>query len=318
MDDKKLDRLKFYIDVIIRDGGTDDPKQDMINLADYYQYLSERIIPEEYAVDVNENFLLSFESLYLWLQEKLTLLPPNIKNQIEEIFTEKNLCEIFAILSSVSAKDIRRFNRIKSYGVLASVFTSRLDIKINTQQAELVSSRNILDTKVALTRLAQVVRFSASKVSDVSLGSANFEEFKSSYNPDLINKAKVSALVSILKSQITDLPQDKNTELLIEKLDEIETEVKKPKPHWGLIFSTLFVVFGFTADLKTLNPDVYEKPLQTIENILLTVHEEGKVETNKAARKLISESPSKPFSSTKVKDAVLTSRKEDESVKTEN
>ena len=313
MDDQKLKTLKLYMDIIIRDGGSDDPKHDMIMLADYYQYLSDKIFPAEFVIDVKEDFLLCFESLYLWLHEKLTLLSPSIKSQIEEIFTSKNLCEIFAILSSVSPKDIRRYNKNMSLGMLGSFFAPKLELKINDQQAELVSSRNILDTKIALTRLAQVVRFSASKIQDTSFGSSNFDEFKSSYDPDLINKAKMSALVGILKSQVTDLHQDPNTELLLEKLEEIEAEVKKAKPHWGLIFSTLFVIFGFTADLKTLNPDVYEKPLQTIENILFTVHEEGKVETNKSSLKLLGEKPSQPFTSHDNNKAVVnTTRKEDE------
>jgi hypothetical protein len=316
MDDKKLEHLKLYIDIIIRNGGSDDPKHDMTILADYYQYLSDKIIPAEFTVDVKEDFLLCFESLYLWLHEKLSLLSPSIKNQIEEIFTSKNLCEIFAILSSVTPQDIRRYNKSMSLGFFGSLYAPKFDLKINEQQAELVSSRNILDTKIALTRLAQVVRFSASKIQDTSFGSSNFDEFKSSYDPDLINKAKMSALIGILKSQVTDLPQDKNTELLLEKLEEIETEVKKNKPHWGLIFSTLFVIFGFTADLKTLNPDVYEKPLKTIENILFTAHEEGKVEKNNSSLKLIGEEPSQPFQP-KNQEMVNAIRKEDELVETE-
>ncbi|WP_440877484.1 hypothetical protein [Thalassotalea sp. PLHSN55] len=312
MDENKLKVLKYDIDAIIRNGSTGDSKNDMIVLADYYQYLSDKIMPYNFSIDAPEEFLLCFESLYLWLHEKLTLLSPSIKTQIEDIFTNKNLCEIFAILSSISPKDIYRFNRSKSFGVFGSIFAPKLDIKFNDQQAELVSSRNILDTKVALTRLAQVVRFSASKISDVSFGSSSFEEFKSSYDPDLINKAKMSALVGILKSQISDLPQDQNTSLLLEKLDEIESEVKKSKPHWGLIFSTLFVIFGFTADLKTLNPDVYTKPLQTIENILFSAHDEGKVEKNKASIKLLSDSPSQPFSQKQNDEVVVNSRKEDE------
>jgi hypothetical protein len=40
----------------------------------------------------------------------------------------------------------------------------------------------------------------------------------------------------------------------------------------------LFLVFGFIADLKTLNPVIYTKPLQTVEVILLNLHEEGQVE----------------------------------------
>ena len=139
--------------------------------------------------------------------------------------------------------------------------------------------------------------------------------FKSSYNPDLINKAKVSALVGVLISQISDLPQDANTELLLNKLESIESEVKKSKPHWGLIFSTLFVIFGFTADLKTLNPDVYERPLQTIETILFTVHEEGKVETNRKVAGLLNAPDKKDRDSSE--KVMPRSKEEDELIDTE-
>jgi hypothetical protein len=144
-----------------------------------------------------------------------------------------------------------------------------------------------LDTKIALKRLSQVVKFSASKVDDSWAGSSSFDEFKSSYDPDLINKAKMSALISLLKSQISQLPQDANTELLLAKIDSIDNEIRKPNPHWGIIFSTLFVLFGFTADLKTLDPDVYEKPFETIETILQTAHKEGMVETQRKTSGLL-------------------------------
>ncbi|NMR28038.1 hypothetical protein HH219_21370 [Pseudoalteromonas sp. NEC-BIFX-2020_015] len=48
------------------------------------------------------------------------------------------------------------------------------------------------------------------------------------------------------------------------------------------MFSTLFVIFGFTADLKTLDPTIYSKPHKTIEAILFNLHEEGQVENNTA------------------------------------
>jgi hypothetical protein len=288
MEEEDLKILKYYINSIIRDGGTKDPKSDMLKLADYYQYLSSCIQPDEYFIDADKELILNFEALYLWLHERTSILSSSIKEQIENIFKDKNLCEIFAILTSISPKDIRRINRNRSLGAFGNIFAAKLSVDLNDKQAELVTSRNILDTKVALVRLAQVVRFSASKINDYSMGSSNFEDFKSSYNPDLINKVKVSALVGVLKSQISDLPQDENTELLLEKLESIEIEIKKSKPHWGLIFSTLFVIFGFTADLKTLSPDIYEKPLQTIETILFTVHEEGKVETSRKTASLLS------------------------------
>lgn len=292
--------LKMCIDKIVQDGGSDNPKKDMNSLADYYQYLSSCILPEEYRVDANKEFILSFESLFLWLHEKSSSLSPDIKNQINEIFRSKNLCEIFAVLASISPTDIRRINLSRKRKSIFSAFfvSSTRNIKAYEGQAEILSSKSLFDTKVSLVRLAQVVRFSASKINDFSMGSPDFEEFKSSYDPNLINKAKVSALIGVLKSQLSELQQDGNTKLLLEKLDEIETEIKKNKPHWGLIFSTFFVIFGFTADLKTLNPAVYEKPFQTIEKILLTVHEEGQIETNKGIVKLI-KAPSKedPLSS---------------------
>ena len=117
VEEEKFNVLKYHIDRIIQDGGSDDPKQDMLYVAEYYQYLSDNLNPEEYLIDASKELILSFESLYLWLSEKLSHLSNSIGNQIEEIFKTKNLCEIFAILASLSPSDIRRINRNRSLGV---------------------------------------------------------------------------------------------------------------------------------------------------------------------------------------------------------
>lgn len=286
MNEKEIEISNYYIDRIVLDGGTDNPKEDMLNLAKYYQQLSESINPDNFKITASKNSLLNFETLYLWLHEKITLSLPKIKDQIENIFYENNLCEIFAILSTVTQDEILRSNRKQNMGLLGALIYSDASPSLTKDKSNLVSSRNLLNVKIALTRIAQIVRFSASKIDKSDAGPNNFNEFKSSYNPDLINKLNISALVGLFKSQLSELPKDENTTLLIDKLDSIEKEFKKKNPHWAYIFSTLFVILGFTADLKTINPEIYETPLQTIESLIHVVLEEGKVETRMSSYKL--------------------------------
>ena len=282
MTEEELDKLKESIRKILEGRDYPSNKDKMLALSSYYRYMSDSITSEEILIDCDKELLISFEAVYLWLQEQLTYLPAHLKDQVEKIFQDTRLCELFAILSSLSDKEIWAINRRRrlnnSIGIFASIFTRRNNTEL--EESQLVSATHLVNAKIALTRLCQITKFSASKVDDDFYTSDGFEDFSTRYNPEMINKAKVIALLNLLKSQFQEIGVTDDTKLILQKLEEVEKEINKRRPHWGLIFSTFFVIFGFTADLKTLNPTVYTKPLETIEAILYSLHEDGQVEKN--------------------------------------
>lgn len=282
MTEEELEKLREGISRTLEGRDYPSVKDKMLTVSNYYRYMSTSIASDEILIDCDRELLSNFEAVYLWLIEQLVYLPTHLKDQVEGIFKEAKLCELFAILSSLSDKEIWTINRRRrmnsSFGVFSSIF--KIVNSREHEETQLVSTTHLVNAKVSLARLSQVTKFSASKFGDDFYAVDGFEEFSSRYNPNIINKARIVALVNLLKSQFHEIDESDDTKLILEKLEQVEKEINKIRPHWGLIFSTIFVIFGFTADLKTLNPDVYAKPLQTIEAILFNLHEDGQVEKN--------------------------------------
>ncbi|MGP9809390.1 hypothetical protein ACT3TQ_14510 [Halomonas sp. AOP12-C2-37] len=282
MMEEELEKLRESISRTLEGRDYPSVRDKMLAVSAYYRYMSTSIASDEILIDCDRELLSNFEAVYLWLIEQLVYLPAHLKDQVEGIFNEAKLCELFAILSSLNDKEIWTINRRRrlnsSFGILSSFFKIRGYSEL--EDSQLVSTTHLVNAKVALTRLSQVTKFSASKFDDDFHAVDRFEEFSSRYNTEIINKARTVALVNLLKSQIQEIEESDDTKLILEKLDQVEKEINKRRPRWGLIFSTIFVIFGFTADLKTLNPYVYSKPLKTIEAILFNLHEDGQVEKN--------------------------------------
>jgi hypothetical protein len=276
----EIEKLKKNIEYLL--GGKDYPsdKDKMVSVSKYFRYLSECISSDEILINCDKELLMSFEAIYLWLQEQLAYLPSHLKDQIENINKTSKLCELFAILSSLSDKEIWSISRRRrlnaSFGIFANIISIRSYSEL--EKSQLVSGTHLVEAKVALTRLCQVTLFASTKVDNDFFIDDDIEDFSKRYNPNIINKSKIIALVNLLKSQLNEVEENDDVKLILEKLDVVEKEINKRKPRWGVIFSVLFLVFGFTADLKTLNPAIYTKPLQTVEAILLNLHEEGQVE----------------------------------------
>jgi len=286
MSEMEFEELKKNIEHLL--DGRDYPsnKIKMLSVSQYYRYMSESIASDEILINCDKNLLINFEAIYLWLQEQLVYLPSHLKDQVEDIFKTAKLCELFAILSSLSEKEIWSINRRRrlnsSFGIFAGLFSRRNYSEL--EESQLVSGTHLVEAKVALTRLCQVSKFAASKVEDNFYTNDGFEEFSDRYDPNMINKPKIIALVNLLKSQLNEVQTTDDVKLILNKLEVVEKEINKRSPHWGLIFSTFFIIFGFTADLKTLDPTIYTKPFETIESILFNLHEDGQVERNTSYR----------------------------------
>ena len=280
MIEKELEQLKKDILYTVENREYPSNKDKMLVISKYYKYISSSILINPVIIKSDRDLLSEFEAVYFWLEEQFTYLPESLSMQIKKIHDENQLSTLFAVLFSLDIDDLDKFYKQKErenyQGILKSVFN--LKITISTPEAyENISNKRLINAKIALNRLSQMVKFAASKVDNDYYNPELFQDFSDNYNPEIINKNKILSLVSLFKSQLEGLNKDKNVDLLLEKLNSVEKEINKRKPHWGIIFSTLFVIFGFTADLKTISPEIYEKPFKTIEAIIVNLHEDGQV-----------------------------------------
>jgi hypothetical protein len=62
----------------------------MVSVSKYFRYLSECISSDEILINCDKELLMSFEAIYLWLQEQSAYLPSHLKDQIENINKRQN------------------------------------------------------------------------------------------------------------------------------------------------------------------------------------------------------------------------------------
>lgn len=265
---------RLYIDLLFSKYVERDPADDLRSIGDYLEYIAQRIQYERLRVEAPPDFLTRFESVCLLLRDRLRLYPETVQEQVEQILKESRLERIFAVMATLSDEDRIRLQRQSFFRriVAAFPFLERHD----EVDAVLPTRRSLFDAKIALNRLAQIVRYASSiELLDYE---GSTEDLKDHYDPALVDKAKVLALVNILRVQASALSDAPVRERLLERLDRLDEEVRRQKPRWGRIIAALFIVFGFLADLKTINPTIYESLYRTAQAIVQILHVEGSVE----------------------------------------
>ena len=129
MDEKDLKYLKSCINNLFSKYVDEDLTDNLRYISQYYSYLADSIDYQKFIINADSELIESFESVYLWLKEKLLLYPDSIRHQVEEIFEEKKLCEIFAIISNLDQSHVKeiKLNRFlkrlpKFYSLLGIKF----------------------------------------------------------------------------------------------------------------------------------------------------------------------------------------------------
>ena len=74
--------------------------------------------------------------------------------------------------------------------------------------------------------------------------------------------------MNLLRVQINEHPVSEEKKIILEKLENIETELRRPKARWGIIITGFFILLGFIADLKTIKPDIYKEPYTIVQKVL--------------------------------------------------
>ena len=280
-----LDILKLGIKQLFSSSLGRNLNEQVSHVSKYYAYLADALDYQRLNIAADPELVQQFESVFLWLQDRLVVYPDSIRRQVSKIVEENSLCDLFAILSVLSPREIHNIqrNRLVTRFVLSALpFFSRLPQIDGFKQ---LTTTNVLKAKMALIRLSQVLEFAASvEVLDYD---ESFVDFKDNFDPNIVDKNKLLTLVSYLHVQVNSISDEAVRSRFVKKLADLEAEIHKPKVRWGVVITGFFILLGFAADLKTMDPTIYGKPLRTINSILSVLHEDGLVNTKR--KNLLSE-----------------------------
>jgi len=248
-------------------------------IAEYYEYLSENLDFPSLGSDINFKLITSFESIWYILQYCLKDDDPKTLKTIEDIFKESNMFNFFSILAVLIPNNgLLRYRRRKLFRSISFTVPSIiLNIKDNNAENNVINSDTVLGIKAAIFRVANIVRTINSD--DFSEDIGLDRDIKTRYNPELIDKEKILALLELLKNNIISISETEDTKILLSKIDIIEIEVKKKQNiKWGKVFALIFTIFGFVSNMKTIFPEQYDNAFYLLSRIITTVTNEGQVD----------------------------------------
>jgi hypothetical protein len=242
--------------------------------------------------------------------------------QVDAIVTDSDLGGILATVANLPEEELRIARLIQRYGIFGRMSVSILGLSMKLPEDGFGLSReNLFKVKLALSRLSQIIKY-ASTIEVVD-HDAGFYDLKDHYNPDLIQKAKIVAMVNLVRIQVDTLLDKEVSNRIIDRIDRIEKEIRKPKPRWGMILASALALLGFLADLKTMYPDVYTDSYQMVSQIVSVLYQDGSVLATKTKTLLLTdavsvanhpEQPKPPINSPNDNPVALAPQKRDEVV----
>lgn len=283
------EKIELSIRLLLSSTIEHDPARDLNTISEYFGYIASNIDYEELEFRISKNLLDSFEPVCLILRERLTQCTTSVSAEVEKILGQQKLGELFATVANLSTHELKSIRRADwmgefgSFGNVISVFIS-LFFTFRVKKYGLTTER-IFEGKVALHRISQILRAINSIETDIH--EQSFESTREHFDPDLVNRNKLLALISLLRVELEQVPDENIRSQVKSKIAEVEEEVRKPKPKWGKAIILCFILLGVMADLKTLKPDIYDRPYRIVTQILTTIQEDGIVQHSKEIQLLV-------------------------------
>jgi len=249
-------------------------------IGQYFDFLSKNLSFPSLGADLPYDMLALFESTWYSLENLLADHDEKALSKVQTIVSSSGVLDLFAMLAVLTPNGGLLRYRTNSFlrTVAYSIPTAFLKSPSRKNRNELINSDKVLEVKTALFRIASIVR----SIETDSADEGEFEigqDFRTRFDPDLINKDRVLALISLFKMEMNAAPQNGDTALLLEKIDIIEREVrKKSGTKWGKVLALLLVIYGFASDVKSLNPEIYQKATEIVSTIISIVTQGGQVD----------------------------------------
>jgi hypothetical protein len=264
------ERQQTYLDLAFYCYKERDRKSALRYIAHYLEYLASRINYRRLRIDASPDLLQKFEAVYLVLKDVLNYYPEAIQKQAESITENLALERLFAAIAIEQPSD-----QESSRSLFEAIFIGIRALRTRSKNPSSISETSLKDAKVALIRLAQIAKYAEDSEEP------DFEEdddLSDHYNPELVDRPKITALLNVLISQTKTLPDSSVRTRLLSTLGKLDEEVRRKNPRWKKTIATFFILFGFLADLKTVDPAIYDPLYKTALAIVTAIHDEGKVE----------------------------------------
>ena len=280
--EEKRDHLKVMMSLLFSKYIEHEPSEDIESIGEYFSFLAENIDHKHARISVDKELVQEFEAVCLLLKDRLAIYPESVRNQVSEILGKAQLSKLFGAINTLDEKDFQHMVRSSDIGansitgIILRLFGS---ISPSLSREFGIDRGHLLQSKILLNRLAQILRF-ASTIELLDYDTSQ-SELKDHYDPNLIDKDKVLALIGVMRVQLKQISDTAIQERVTERLDALEEEVKRKKPRWGRVIATCFFLFGFFADLKTISPNTYNAIYTTVEKVIYVIHTDGLVQTQR-------------------------------------
>jgi hypothetical protein len=288
--------IKSRVDNLFSRYVTTDPVQELETVSDYFKYIAQRIEHRSLQILAERDLISAFESVSLLLQERLRFYPDSIRMQVDEIIKSSRLGHIMATMANIPLSELKQIQRYQRYGFLmiAMDWLENIFIKSYRRREDIeefgISVDSLFQAKMALSRLSQIVKYALT--SEKNAYDEDFFDLKDHYDPNLVQKPKVIALINILRISIENVSNKSTGKLILERIAHLENEIKKPKPRWGMILAGSLALLGFLADLKTVDPSAYTESYNIISSIVISLYQDGSVIAAKSKTLFLSEKSS--------------------------
>jgi hypothetical protein len=246
LDEKQL----MYIDLLFSQYSEQDSTEDIRIIGEYFEHLSNRIIYRPPHIDVSNALLTRFESVCLLLRDRLRIYPETIRAQVDQILKDSGLERMFSVVAAISIEDSKRAEVRSALRRAISALPSFLRPPLNPDIISLPTRQAMFEARIALSRMAQVLRYASTiELTDYD---STIEDLKDHYDPSLIDKAKILTLLNLLHVQANNVPDIDVRTRLLEYVDRIEDEVRRPKPGGGGLLRRFSSCSAFWPILRRL------------------------------------------------------------------
>ena len=272
MEENELKNLKWHIKRLFSDSEYWTLSDKISHVSEYYAYLADSFDHKRVSVSADPELIQRFESVFLWLRDRLVVYPDSFRQQVLQIEEKRSLCDLFSTLSVLPSEDL---DSLRPKSLSASVFN--VIAFWRSPQPDVLAPLTefkVFETKKALIRLSRILELVAAEDIDYD---RSFQGFKDHFDPDLIEKSKILTLVNYLNVQAKEIPDEMVRALLTEKLADLKEKIRNPRVRWSSVILGVFALCGFLANLKTLEPTIYDEPLKTAQRIISVIHEESLV-----------------------------------------
>ena len=249
------------------------------NIALYLELLSDNLKTINKINEIDNELLQHYEYIALYLNDIGEYYSDRIKQQLYSILNDEKLSELFLSLSIIiNNQDFLRKFKYNSFLGSRNVIFKLPYMLLNPENEDFVEidDKKIFSAKITLIKLAKLLRHIADK--EMAINFNDFDDLKSNYDFNLMDENKILSLLSLLKSELNG---KKGVEQILIKIDSVEKEIrKKGNKRWGFIITSLFVLFGFVGDLKTLFPETFDRSYKIITVVINTLHHDPQVNQN--------------------------------------